>query len=300
MNVAGAADLLTPIRLKAIRHGSWFVAFLMLVVGIWDIVDGSIGFDAHAYWAAWHHHLYSAAPEHIDAYLYSPVFAEAIWPLTLLPWPVFCALWLGTVAAVYLWLLAPLSLEWRIPIFLICSLDIVSGNIWSFFALVLVLGFRLPALWALPMLTKVTPVLGPIWFAARREWRSLAIALGTTAALALVSFALGPDLWHRWFTLLLHPGSFAHGRQGDIRPLLYPSTPVVLALELPIAFAITIYAARTDRRWLLPVAMLFASPVFTANAFVMLAAIPRLRERRAGAGYAVAGRASGAAAPVSP
>ncbi len=290
-----AGILLTPIRLKAIRHGSWFVAFLILVIVAFDVADGSIGFDAHAYWLAWHHHLYGAAPEHLDAYLYSPVFAEAIWPLTLLPWAVFCTLWLATVAGVYLWLLAPLPLRWRIPLFLICGLDIIAGNVWSFFALVLVLGFRRPGLWALPLLTKVTPIVGPVWFAVRREWRSLAIALGVTFGLAAVSFALGPDLWHRWFTLLLHPDRFSHAKSGDIRPLLYPSTPLMLAVELPIALGLTVYAARTDRKWLLPVAMLFANPVFTANAFVLLAAIPRLREQ---SGYAVASTASPATRPL--
>ena len=154
------------------------------------------------------------------------------------------------------------------------------GNIWSFFALVLVLGFRAPALWALPMLTKMTPILGPVWFAARREWRSLLAPLGVAAALSAISIAAQPKLWHRWIALLLHPDSFSHSGKNSLAPLLYLHGPLVLAGELPIALGLTVYAARTDRRWLLPIAMLFASPVFTANAFVMLAAVPRLRPAR--------------------
>jgi hypothetical protein len=265
-------------RLRAIRHASWFVAFLAVLYAVHTIVTGSIGLDAHAYWAAWHHHLYSAAPEEHDAYLYSPVFAEAIWPLTLIPWPLFCALWLGTVAAIYAWLLAPLPLKWRIPLFLACSMDIVAGNVWAFFALVVVFGFRYPAAWSLPILTKVTPVVGPVWFIARREWRALAISCGAVLGLAAISFALGPGLWHEWLRLLLHPNSFAQPQHGSMRPLIYPRTPLLLALELPVAVGITVYAARTDKKWLLPLAMIFANPVFTANAFVVLAAIPRLRQ----------------------
>jgi hypothetical protein len=60
-------------------------------------------------------------------------------------------------------------------------------------------------------------------------------------------------------------------------PEFFDQTALLLADELPIAVEVTVYAARTNRRWLLPVAMLFANPVFTANAFVILAAIPRLR-----------------------
>jgi hypothetical protein len=267
---------LGPVEERAIRHGLWIAGLVTLAIGIGHIRAGEIGFDAHAYWAAWDHHLYSVAPEERDAYLYSPVFAQAIWLLTLLQWPVFCALWLGAIAAIYAWLLAPLSLRWRLPILLICSLDVISGNVWSLFALVIVFGFRFPAAWAFPALTKVTPVLGPVWFAVRREWRSLVISTATTAVLAGVSFAFAPGLWERWFTLLLHPDSFPHGI-SSMAPAFYPPTPLLLAVELPIALAVTIYAARTNRRWLLPVAMLFANPVFTANAFVILAAIPRLR-----------------------
>jgi hypothetical protein len=261
---------------RAVRHGLGVVGLVTLAIGIGHIRQGQIGFDAHAYWSAWQHHLYSVAPEERDAYLYSPAFAQAIWPLTLLQWPAFCALWLGGIAAIYAWLLAPLSLRWRLPLLLICSLDVVSGNVWAVFALVIVFGFRYPAAWAFPALTKVTPVLGPVWFAARREWRALLISAATTGLLAGLSFGLAPDLWHRWVALLLHPDSFPHGL-SSMAPAFYPPTPLLLAVELPIALALTIYGARTNRRWLLPVAMLFANPVFTANAFVILAAIPRLR-----------------------
>jgi hypothetical protein len=240
----------------------------------------SIEWDAHAYWAAWHHHLYLAAPEQRDAYLYSPVFAQLIWPATLLPWPAFAAFWATAVAGAYWWLLRPLSLEWRLPIFGLCCLDIAAGNVWSLFALTVVLGFRRPALWAIPLFTKVTPVLGPVWFAARRQWRNLGIWLGTVLVLVALSMSLQPSLWHAWFNLLLHPESHHTATGGDWKPLLYLHGPWLLVFELPIAIALTVYAARTNRPWLVAIAMVLANPILTSDGLVVLAALPRLLEHR--------------------
>src|SRR5262245_56278888 len=40
------------------------------------------GFDSHAYWLAWQHSdMYGLKPNQQDAYLYSPAFAQLIWPL---------------------------------------------------------------------------------------------------------------------------------------------------------------------------------------------------------------------------
>ncbi len=58
-----------------------------------------VGWDAHAYYVAWSGGLYEELPETRDAYNYSPLFAQVIWPLTLLPWPAFCALLVGAAAA---------------------------------------------------------------------------------------------------------------------------------------------------------------------------------------------------------
>ena len=44
---------------------------------------------------------------------------------------------------------------------------------------------RHPAAWAFPLLTKVTTGVGVLWFAFRRDWRSLGIAIGATAVIVL-------------------------------------------------------------------------------------------------------------------
>ena len=46
------------------------------------------------------------------------------------------------------------------------------------------------------------PGIGLLWFALRREWRQLAIALGATAAVVAVSFLLMPGAWRDWIALL--------------------------------------------------------------------------------------------------
>jgi hypothetical protein len=269
----------TESRLRALRHGLWVGAAFTLLIAVADLSSARFGFDAHAYWAAWRHPgLYSAAPEQLDAYLYSPAFAQATWPLAHLPWALFCGLWTTAVVMTYMWLLSPLEWSWRAPLLVLCSLDMISGNVWAFFALVLVFGFRYPAAWAFPLLTKITPFVGPVWFLVRREWRQLAIAAAATAAITAVSFALAPELWSNWMRFLTHAPNAAGPTETSLRPRFYPPTGPLLMIEMPIAMLITVFAARNNRPWLLPIAMLFAMPVFTANAFVMLAAIPRIRE----------------------
>src|SRR5664280_1331235 len=57
---------------------------------------GMIGADSHAYWMAvrfpqaW----YTILPEYRDAFLYSPAFGQALWPLGQLPWTAFQAVWI--------------------------------------------------------------------------------------------------------------------------------------------------------------------------------------------------------------
>ena len=50
--------------------------------------------------------------------------------------------------------------------------------------------------------SKVTPGIGLLWFLLRREWRSLAIALGTTLAIVVGSFLLAPSAWFDWYSFL--------------------------------------------------------------------------------------------------
>ncbi len=266
----------TPVRLRAVRHALWLVAVPYALLFLVGAFDGIAGFDAHAYWAAWSNGLYSAAPEQRDAYLYSPAFAEAIWPLSLLPWAVFYGLWIAGTATTFAWLLAPLGKRWALPLFILIIPEIVVGNIWGLLALVVVVGLRYPAAWTFPLLTKITPAVGPIWFAVRREWRAFAISVGLALGVALASAAFAPHLWVEWVRLLVHPDQYTNPNREPATSLVH----VPLFFRLPIAGALTVFAARTNRRLMLPFAMVLASPVFAASTFQILAALPRMAQQR--------------------
>jgi hypothetical protein len=232
--------------------------------------------DAHAYWAAdpldpYH----DAALADFDAYFYSPAFTQALGPLHALPWPIFAGLWTAAIVVAFRWL----SDLWFGLVILLppVFIEVAVGNVHAFIALAIVLGFRWPATWAFVLLTKVTPGVGLLWFAARREWRRLAIAGGATAAIVAVSFAVAPALWAQWIDVLI-------GRSGADSSSLGMYTAIPLLVRLPIAAVLVVWAARTDRRWLVPVAAVVAMPVLWPNAYsVAVGAIPLLVAARAAA-----------------
>jgi hypothetical protein len=151
--------------------------------------------------------------------------------------------------------------------------EVTVGNIHLLLGAAILLGFRYPAAWAFVLLTKVTPGVGLLWFAVRREWRSLAIALGLTAAIAAASFVLAPGLWFRWAEVL----TAAAGAEE------WPFTiQVPLALRLAAAAALVAWGAWTDRRWTVPVAATLALPVLWVNGLAMLVAVLPLVADRVG------------------
>ena len=250
---------------------SWALGLsLALVAWQFHHTQAPLGVDSHAYWSAFRGPMYDHAPDTRDAFLYSPAFAQALWPLAQLPWPVFGVLWSSLSVLGLVRLLRPLGWRWVVPILLLCAPEILSGNIFWLLALVAANGLRHPSLWAVPLLTKVTPALGPLWFATRREWQPLLVSSCASAAAVLVSWTLDPDLWHQWLTFLLDHASQARSRETG------SSTLPPLTLRLPLAVLLTIWAARTDRPWGLPAAMVLATPVSGIAALTMLTALARL------------------------
>jgi hypothetical protein len=253
--------------------GFLLLAAYLALFGIAMVGKYGIGWDAHAYYVAWSGGLYEELPETRDAYNYSPLFAQAIWPLTLLPWPVFCAVLLGAAGAGVLWLSRPLPPVLAVGMWLFCLPEILSGNVFWLLAVLTVVGFSRGSPWCVAAFTKVLLCLGPVWFLARQEWRQLAGFVAVSAALLGVSVAISPGEWVDWI-------DFLRDSAGDSSGNVY-LTPLTLtfplAARLPLALVVAVVAARTDRRWLLPVAMLVASPVVGWGSFALLAAIPRLR-----------------------
>jgi hypothetical protein len=231
------------------------------------------GQDARCYWQA----TLAAPYVHSDwndpiAYVYSPAFLQLVSPLTALPWQAFMAAWTGILIATVRFLTGPRLLAAGL-LFPFAAMEVAGGNVSLLLAAAIVVGFRWPAAWAIVLLTKITPGIGLLWFAVRREWRSLAIALGATAVIALVSFAILPDQWRTWIDVVIR--NAAAGKSGT-----WASVPIPLWIRVPIAVVLVVWGARTDRRWAVPVAAMVALPaLWYGGLSMLLAVIPLLPGR---------------------
>lgn len=226
---------------------------------------GRFGADAQAYWETGEPGaLYSEAPGTVGAFLYSPAFAQAISPLTLMSWPPFFGLWLACEVLAFIWLFRPLGWRWVGPLTLLCASELVVGNTVPFLAILAILGLRHAGWWALVFLTKPTMALGPVWFLARLQWRQVAISLVVTLSLVVASFTLAPEDWFAWARFLAENAAAQSSQRG-------------LAPRLTAAVVVTIVAARLGQHWMMAIALLLATPVASgAASLTILAAIPRL------------------------
>lgn len=236
-------------------------------------------YDVHAYWlAGGSDHPYSATiasgfddSVNLYKYRYPPPLAQVFAVLHLLPFPLVAGLWIGMLYAIVLVLggrWAPLVL-----LFPPTLAELYLGNVNLLIALAIVVGFRWPATWSVVLLTKMTPGIGLAWFAFRREWGELAIALGATAAVTAVSFVLAPQLWREFIEALTVQAPAAI----DVPPA---AIQISLPIRLALALVVVGFGARTDRYWLVPVAATIAAPALWWNVFVILVACVPLLEGR--------------------
>jgi len=240
-----------------------------------NVIHRQFGSDSHAYWVAWRGPMYTGGPvtptsTGPNPYLYSPAFAQAVWPAAQLPWPVFAVVFAALDAAVLVWLLRPVDWRWSVPAFLALLPEITSSNIYIPLAAMCVLGFRYPGAWAFSALTKVATTVMPVWWLARREWRPLVWWAVITLTITVVSVAAAPSLWEEWMGhLRLWAGESGHALgTKEMLPLVY---------RAPIGLALLVVGARKDWRWSVPVAALLCTPVYWLGSFAWLAAIPRIR-----------------------
>ena len=171
-----------PVR-RAVRDGG-VIAGLLFTAYLFVIVApqaGTVGFDAFAYWAVDPADPYETGVGGLGAFNYSPPIARLFGPFGALEWPTFLWLWLALLVGNVIWLggrgVRVLWLFALPPV----ALELYHGNIHLWIAAAIALGFRYPWTWGFVLLTKVTPGIGLLWFAVRREWRALGIALGVTA-----------------------------------------------------------------------------------------------------------------------
>jgi len=260
-------------RPLALPHLSWHS--IVGIVGLSLIVAGLAAVqpraDAAIYYFADLDNLYDRSVLGTLTYVYPPALAQALEPIRwLAPFGVFLVMWIGLEVAALGWFLTPLGAlvalvgwQWNI------AEEIWNGNLNLLIGACIVLGFRWPAVWAFPILTKMTPGVGLLWFALRREWRSLWTGVGVTAAVGAAFFLVAPHLWLEWWAFTTSP---------------YPSaTMTPFWIRLALATAIIVYAAPRNAKWLVPIALTFALPQpGVVHWTLALAAIPLLRRQGRG------------------
>jgi hypothetical protein len=263
-----------PAVLRSLSRRDWLniavavVVWIAVIAGSDPTVNVSDPFagkvvtaqDARSYYGLDPADLYTGrtAWNTIGAYPYSPAFAMLVYPLDLLPWTWFVAAWTAILIGA-VWVLTGRDL------FLlgmaVGAMEIAGGNVSLLLTVAIVWGFRLPWAWSFVLLTKITPGVGLLWFAARREWRSLAIALGVTAAVVLVSFVAMPNNWFAWLDLLA-----ANSGKGGT----WASIPIPLLVRGPIGVALIVWGALRNQRWTVPVGAMLALPALWYGSLSML------------------------------
>ena len=259
------------LRLRALRDGlivSGLLATAFLLLVVTNLVH-SFGYDAYSYWSVDFNDLYGRAMSSnfaLGAFRYTPPIAYLFAPLGALQWWLFVWLWTALSAAILTWL----GGRWTIVLLALppVALELYHGNIHLLIAVAIALGFRYPWTWAFVLLSKITPGIGLLWFAVRREWRSFAIALGATAVVVALTLVIKPDYWVEFARSLL---------SNLDQPQTFSIPPPAL-IRIPLAVVLVIWGARTDRPWTVPVAATLALPILWVHGLtVALAAIPFLR-----------------------
>jgi hypothetical protein len=258
----------------------------------WSLLPGQGGIhavDSRTYWSVPMSDPYPGPQVGLPgAYLYSPAFLQAILPLRALPWDAFHGLWLagGILAAIYL--VGPIGAALAIGLLPFVFRDLYIGNVHLMLGALMVIGMRYPAAWAAVVLTKVTPGIGLLWFAARAEWRSFAIGIGVTAVVATASFVLAPQLWIEWVQRL----TGGSGTAGSGYMLFFVARCL-------IALGLVVIGARTNRAWLVPVAATIAVPIIWPDSLAMLLAAFALVRWKPASRPAASGARSNASAAAA-
>ena len=228
--------------------------------------------DVSVLWRARLDELYTGAEGDQIAYLYSPSFAQILEPFRSVPVETFVLLLrltaLASLAYLARWLTLPLLLT--LPVLG----ELLVGNIHLQLALAVALTFRYPAAWAVPLLTKPSLGIGLVWYAVRREWRQLGIALAVTAGFVAVSFVIAPTLWFDWIVTMANSS-------GPLDPeLARQAIGIPLFARLLIAGVLVAWGARGNRRWTLVVGTCIALPTLWIVGLSMLVGLARFGPTR--------------------
>ena len=252
---------------RPIRHGLTLAGVFVLVA----FVLPNEAIDLHTYWSVHPATPYAttSSVEAWNAFPYSPVVALLLGPMHAIGFEAARILLIGADLAVLWWLVGPWALGFvaLMPVFQ----EIAAGNVQLLITASIVAGMRWPAAWSFVLLTKVTPGIGLVWFVVRREWRSLAMALGTTAALGAVSWLIHPGWWSGWFAMLTrNVGTQEYWTLFGIAVWIPP-----VLLRFPLAAGLVAWGARTDRPWTVVVAAMLALPaIWTTSVSMLVGCLP--------------------------
>ena len=222
-------------RLIALGLGiGWAVAVLVTLTRFGNPVDAWCYYGADP-----------AEPYRLDmCFMYSPPVLSAMDVIrSLMSFEAFTFLLRTAELIVLVVLTGPaIGLALLIPA---VAIELNAANVNLLIVAAVLVGFRHPWAWAFVVLTKVTPGIGILWFAVRREWRHFAIALGATIAITSASLLLAPQLWRDYVAGL------AGSPDGSIWLIWW---------RLPLAALVVVWGARTNHRWALIVAVFLAMP----------------------------------------
>lgn len=253
---------------RIVRDGLVLLGIIAAVVYWWYLTTTGGGpVDVHAFWIADPRNLYDEALAGVstDAYLYPPAFEFVVGWWRWVPFEIFVAIWRALLLGLLVWMAGPFTVFviFTVPV----ASEINAGNIQIMLAAAVVVGFRFPAAWSFVLLTKVTPGIGLLWFLVRRRWRDLAIASAVTAAVAAVSFALGPGRWFEYLALITSSPAPA------VAPYYLP-----LWVRLGPAIAFIVWGGWTGKRWPVVVGGTLALPVFyTISPSMLVGVLPFTR-----------------------
>jgi hypothetical protein len=188
-----------------------------------------------------------ATPYSHPGFVYTPVAADMFGLLGAFGFPVFTAVIRAGETVALAWFAGPV-----VPIAVLLppvATELNAANINLLLMVCVVLGFRWPALWTPVLLTKPTMGVGLLWFAWRREWRLLALAVGPTLVLVLVSVLIQPATWVEYLrTMAVVP-------KDSGWPFPWPIWQRAI-----VFIPLLLWAVRTERRRGVVLAVILAAP----------------------------------------
>jgi hypothetical protein len=150
----------------------------------------------------------------------------------------------------------------------------LNGNVQLFIAAGLVFALRGNVLGWLPgLLTKVVSGIGLGWYVVRGEWRPLVLSLAAAAAVAAFSFIFSPSQWFQWVDWTIK-------NAGTPSPIVLEPIPFIV--RLPMSLAVLIWGARTNRAWVVPIAVGWGTPALYLGTYpsMWIASIPLFLDPR--------------------